>query len=138
MGKITGGCLCGAVKFEVSNDFSQFHLCHCQQCQKITGSAHASNLFCKSSHITWLAGTDNTKRFDYPDRHFARVFCTECGTGLPYLVNKGKTLIVPAGSLELDEETVLNVAPQDNIFWHERAAWYDAALAAPTFAGFPK
>lgn len=138
MKKITGGCLCGAVTFEITNDFNQFHLCHCQQCQKITGSAHASNLFCQPSNITWLTGTDNTKRYDYPERHFTHVFCTECGTGLPYLVNKERTLIVPAGSLDMGEETVLNVAPQDNIFWHERAPWYDAALDAPTFASFPK
>jgi hypothetical protein len=136
--KLTGGCLCGKVKFEILNDFSQFHLCHCTQCQRISGSAHVSNLFSKPEHITWLSGHENMKHFDYPNRNVSRTFCTECGTGLPYPTKTGKTLIVPAGSLDADPDNLPNIAPQDNIFWSERASWYDAAILTPRFDGFPK
>jgi hypothetical protein len=33
--KISGGCLCGAVTYEVVNDFTRFYFCHCGQCQKL-------------------------------------------------------------------------------------------------------
>jgi len=45
MTHVSGSCLCGQVTFESKDDFQQFHLCHCIQCQKATGSAHAANLF---------------------------------------------------------------------------------------------
>jgi hypothetical protein len=131
---INGSCLCGLVRFTVNNQFSRFHLCHCTQCQKITGSAHASNLFTGVDNIQWLSGFECIKRFDHPERDFTKVFCAECGSGLPFITKSGKTLIVPAGCL--DDEP--NVGVNNNIFWLERAAWYDQALSAKHCSRFPE
>lgn len=133
MSKISGGCLCGKVRFEMQDEFAQFHLCHCVQCQKMTGSAHAANLFTAPMNINWLEGADWVKRFDVPGRSLTKAFCFECGTGLPFISGSGKVLIVPVGSLD----TAPSIAAQDNIFWSERAAWYDAALNATHFEKFP-
>ncbi|MGY0648287.1 MAG: GFA family protein, partial [Paraglaciecola chathamensis] len=38
MKKITGSCLCDTVQFECNDSIESFHLCHCTQCQKVTGS----------------------------------------------------------------------------------------------------
>ncbi len=35
---ITGGCLCGAVRYEASEPPHRVGYCHCQMCQKNTGS----------------------------------------------------------------------------------------------------
>lgn len=131
---ITGGCLCGAVTFSVKNNFKRFYFCHCQQCRKITGSAHAANLFTKTDAIEWTRGEKLKKQFNYPNRDFTVVFCPECGSGLPFETKNAKTLIVPAGSL--DEEP--NITPNDNVFWTERAAWYDPGIAAKRCDGFPE
>lgn len=131
--KIGGGCLCGGVKFQVENEFSKFYFCHCEQCRKITGSAHAANLFTRPDAITWTSGEYLIKQYKYPDRDFTVVFCTECGSGLPFVTNSGKALIVPAGSLDSDP----NIQPNDNIFWAERATWYDEGTNANQCAGFP-
>lgn len=134
MSKQKGGCLCGAVTYEVEGPFDQFHLCHCSRCRKSTGSAHASNIFTKPGNITWLTGKSLIKRFDLPTaERFARCFCTECGSGVPYLSRNGLALIIPAGSLDSDPE----IRPQDNIFWQDRACWYDDALTAPRFDEYP-
>ena len=130
---ITGGCLCGSVAYEVENDFSRFYFCHCTQCQKITGSAHASNLVTQPNAITWTRGQAFIKQFEYPDRDFTVVFCTECGSGLPFVTKSGKALIVPAGSLDGEP----NIQPNDNIFWAERASWYDQGKLARQCQGFP-
>lgn len=132
--KITGGCLCGAVTYEVKNDFNRFYLCHCQQCRKITGSAHAANLFTRPDAIKWTGGDSHKKQFSYPERDFSVVFCTECGSGLPFVTKNGKALIVPAGSLD----AAPNIQPNDNIFWAERATWYDKGKQAHKCAGFPR
>lgn len=130
---ISGGCLCGEVRFEVENTFSKFYFCHCKQCQKITGTAHASNLFTRPDAIKWTAGAAHKKQFNYPNRDFTVVFCTECGSGLPFVTKSGKALIVPAGSLDTEPNIQLN----NNIFWAERARWYDNGKQAKTCEGFP-
>ncbi len=131
--KISGGCLCGAITFNVKNEFSQFHFCHCSQCRKISGSSHASNLFAKVDAIEWLSGLDKIKRFDYPSRGFTKAFCSECGCGVPFVSQSGKILLVPAGSLN----EAPHLLPQDNIFWSERAPWFEKGIHAECFDGFP-
>lgn len=132
MKKLTGNCLCGAVTFEIEDDFDHFQLCHCTQCQKTTGSAHASNLFTNPESITWLSGTQDIVRYDVEGRRISNVFCRKCGSRVPYLSLSGEVLAVPAGSLN---ETPAMPA-QANIFWPERADWYDEALLASRYETF--
>lgn len=134
MSKISGSCLCEKVSFECNNSFEQFYLCHCIQCQKITGSAHASNLFTQPTNISWLQGQELVKRFNVPGRTISNAFCTECGSGVPYLSSSGKALIIPAGCLD----GLPNIEPQNNIFYAEKAQWYDKAICAKPFDKFPK
>lgn len=41
---ITGRCCCGDVAFTREDKFGDFYFCHCEQCRKLTGTAHAANL----------------------------------------------------------------------------------------------
>lgn len=129
---LAGGCLCGAVAFEIHNEFAQFHVCHCVQCQKTTGTVNASNLFTAPEHITWLRGQDLPVRYDLPGRRISNVFCPVCGSRLPWLSLAGDTLAVPAGCLD----GTPNIVPRANIFWPERASWYEPGVQAPVFDGF--
>jgi hypothetical protein len=126
MERITGNCLCGSVAFEVDDAFENFQLCHCTQCQKTTGSAHASSLFTAPESITWLSGEENIVRYDLDDRSISNAFCKQCGSRVPYLSRSGKVLVVVAGSLNSKP----SISPRGNIFWEERAGWYDEAVAA--------
>ncbi|XPF93518.1 GFA family protein [Colwellia sp. RE-S-Sl-9] len=134
MSIVTGSCLCESIVFECENSFTQFHLCHCVQCQKVTGSAHASNLFIAPNKIKWLKGENLIKRYDVPNRSISSAFCTECGSGVPYLSGSGKALVVPAGCLD----GTPNIEAQDNIFCDEKAQWYDKAIHAKQFSKFPE
>nr|CAA6812719.1 MAG: Gfa-like protein [uncultured Thiotrichaceae bacterium] len=131
--EVKGSCLCGKVNFTLVGGFKQFHLCHCQQCRKITGSAHASNLFTSLENIEWTAGKELVKTFDHPDNNFRKVFCSECGSGLPYESRRVPALVVPAGSL--DDEP--GMEPMDHVFWAERTEWYESAKDKPEFEAFP-
>lgn len=132
MKKLTGSCLCGEVRFEIDDDFKHFQLCHCMQCQKSTGSAHASNLFADPDTITWRAGQESIVRYDVEGRSISNAFCRRCGSRVPYLSLSSNMLVVPAGLLE----GIPSITPQANIFWHERADWYEEALSAPQYRGF--
>ncbi len=134
MGDIQGSCLCGEVTFSCENKFKAFHLCHCIECQKATGSAHASNLFTAIDNLKWLSGEALVRRYDLPGRAISKAFCSQCGSGVPYISGSGRALIVPAGCLDGEPTKV----PQDNIFWGERACWYDEGIQATKFDRFPE
>jgi len=132
--KLTGKCLCGSVKFTVSDNFKAFYQCHCKQCQQLTGSAFASNIFTDPDNIEWNSGESNITTYEHPSREFSKSFCNICGSAVPF-INKSKTsLIVPAGSLN----EVPNIQPQANIFTSEEACWLKSGLQAVSFSGFPE
>ena len=131
---ITGSCCCGKVIFSLKNEFSNFYFCHCEQCRKLTGSAHASNLFTSPENITWNKGKALTKRYDHPNRSFTQVFCTECGSGLPFLSQNGKFLIVPAGSLDQEPNKMVDA----HIFSEEQTDWHQQMGSSKKFAKFPE
>lgn len=130
----TGSCLCGTARYRVKSTLKKHYFCHCAQCRKLSGSEFASNLLLRPAEVEWLSGAANIKRFDYPGRAFTRVFCTECGSGLPFLNVSGTTLLIPAGSL--DNAPPLSV--DQRIFWPEHSDWLEAGLRAPATTGFPK
>ena len=132
MEMLNGSCLCGAVTFEVKNEFEQFQLCHCTQCQKTTGTAHASNLFTDAKNITWKTGVDSVVRYDVEGRRISNAFCSKCGSRVPFTSLSGEIVAVPAGVLD----DTPSIAPQANIFWPERATWYDEAIHAQTYDKF--
>ena len=132
---LNGGCLCGEVAFEVADDFQFLNFCHCTQCRQTTGSAHASNLFTDAENFRWLSGEDKVKRYDMPGRSITSAFCTECGSGLPYKSLSSGRFIVPAGTLT----GPLSKMPPSvrNIFWGERAEWYEGGVASERFETWP-
>jgi len=128
-----GSCLCGRVRFEVTGDFQSFYLCHCEYCQKDTGSAHASNLFSTSAQIEWISGSENVQIFRVPMTRHVRSFCRTCGSALPTLQMEGQLLVVPAGCLDSE----VTIRPDAHVFCSSRASW-DAELEdVPRIAGMP-
>ncbi|WP_189401650.1 GFA family protein [Arenicella chitinivorans] len=132
--QLNGGCLCGAVKFTLDDTFNAFYQCHCRQCQQLTGSAFASNLFTDPDNIEWTQGTNSIKNYEHPTREFSKSFCVSCGSAVPFLNKSRSSLIVPAGSLNRFPE----IRPQANIFTSEQACWLQPGLHAKEFTGFPE
>jgi len=129
----SGSCLCGTVRFEVHGDFESFYLCHCQHCQKDTGSAHAANLFSRSAQLNWLAGAEAVASFTLPATRHGKSFCKRCGSALPNTQPAG-ALVVPAGCLD----TEVSVLPTAHIFTAGRAAWERTLGEVPEFEGLPE
>lgn len=127
-----GSCLCGTVNFEIKGEFDSFYLCHCQRCQKDTGSAHAANLFSQSAKLVWRSGADAVISFTLPRTRHNRSFCKRCGSALPNTQIPG-LLVVPAGCL--DTET--SMSPTAHIFLSRKAAWDGESGDVPKFEGLP-
>ncbi len=132
---ITGSCLCGAVRFEVSPPSLMFKYCHCSRCRKATGTAHAANLFVPASQFRWLAGESKLRRFDLPGaKRFAVNFCTECGTRMPHAVPTTENVLIPAGVLDAAPD----LRPDSSIFWGSKAAWFVETPALPKHEEYGK
>ncbi|WAM57093.1 GFA family protein [Vreelandella venusta] len=127
-----GSCLCGTVRFKVEGEFDSFYLCHCQHCQKDTGSAHTANLFSSSAKLIWQSGTDAVTCFALPGSRHNKSFCKLCGSALPNIQIAG-LLVVPAGCLD----TEITMLPTAHIFLSSKAAWDWELGEVPKFEGLP-
>ena len=81
MASLRGSCLCGGIRFEVTQPFEMVSACHCTSCKKISGGVGTVSGRVRSGAITILAGDDLLRSFQ-PDEGSAKTFCSVCGTNL--------------------------------------------------------
>ena len=77
---VDGGCHCGNIKFEAEVDPALVNICHCTDCQQLTGTAYRVNVRVKKQDIKL---TGNVKHYVKTAESGARRkqgFCPECGT----------------------------------------------------------
>ena len=130
---LKGGCLCGAVKYEVTGEPKRFFHCHCSRCRKATGTGHASNLFLQPGILKWLKGEDQIRAFKVPEaKRFTNSFCGTCGSRLPRQAKDSDVVMIPCGSLDDDAP----IKPQARIFSGSRAGWSCAGDGLPVHAEY--
>ena len=132
MHKHAGTCLCGEISFEVIGEPTGFFLCHCSRCRKVTGSAHAANIFVQDGQLNWLSGEQHVKLFQLADTRFAKSFCDVCGSALPFRATSGRILI-PAGVLDGE----LAIRPKAHIQVASRASWDQSLELVAHFDTYP-
>jgi hypothetical protein len=131
MPRISGGCLCGAVRYESSAEPMGTSICHCTHCQKVSGSAFSVNVIVPASSVT-LHGESLASFADKGEsgRSLSRRFCRNCGSsiateadGLPGV------LIIKAGTL--DDKSWLK--PTTHIWTDSAQPWVRIEPGATTF-----
>jgi hypothetical protein len=78
---LTGGCLCGAVRFEIMEPLVDAGYCHCTRCQRRTGTAAAISGRVVPGSLRVTAGEELVRSYEPPDG-FAKDFCSACGGAL--------------------------------------------------------
>ena len=78
---ITGGCNCGAVRFEVSEPFEASMYCHCTRCQRRNGTAASVNARTTPEAFRIVQGEDRIRAWE-PPGGAAKYFCGDCGSAL--------------------------------------------------------
>ena len=78
---LTGGCMCGGVRFEVTEAPLYAGYCHCTRCQRRTGTAASISARIAPGALHVTKGAELIKAYEPPDG-FHKLFCGECGSAL--------------------------------------------------------
>jgi hypothetical protein len=81
-GALTGGCLCGAIRFELDSPPQSAGYCHCTRCQRRTGTAASAQARIDGRTLRLLRGEDALRCWRPSDSGFEKCFCRECGSHL--------------------------------------------------------
>jgi len=99
---ITGRCLCGRVRFEVSEPLLEAEYCHCKRCQRRTGTTASASALTAPGTFRVTEGEELLGAFK-PDDGWHDYFCRECGGHLYGQSHEDPRLIcVPMGAIDGD------------------------------------
>jgi hypothetical protein len=112
-----GGCLCGAVRYEIRGPLRGVIACHCSQCRRTSGhyvamtSVPSINLtLTTSGGLTWYKSSDKAERG----------FCRVCGGNLFWRPVGEDRIAITAGTLD----TPTNIALTEHIFVAHKSDYY--------------
>lgn len=117
---INGSCLCGAVKFKVTNLKPHIGHCHCQDCRKFHGAAFSTFIEVSLSDVQWIAGKEFL--IDYvADNQSTRQFCRNCGSSLTFCAASQLGQSIEIAAACFDEPA--NIQPDAHIFVASKVPW---------------
>ncbi|QSX29412.1 GFA family protein [Shewanella cyperi] len=126
---ITGGCLCGAIRFSISTAPFDADYCHCRRCQQSTGAPVSAWMDFKLEEVSWLKG--QVKEFASTDKTF-RGFCGDCGSTLSFRHQdypQYLTLAIAA----LDNPEL--ISPNYHIYTSSQMPWFNLCDELPRYPG---
>jgi hypothetical protein len=132
---LTGGCYCGAVRYEADGPIRLRGLCLCRTCQRLSGGA--GNLFIGLEADGFRYTQGKPRRFTRPgdDGAPTREFCGECGTQLA-----GRSPRAPGGVIvkvgTLDDPSAFE-GPGVVVWTEDKQAFHALPEGVPAFARLP-
>jgi hypothetical protein len=125
--RLSGQCLCRAVNYTVTDEFTYAANCHCGNCRRATGSAFKSFAGIARDELRVIEGSDKLMIFGEENGHDAH--CGLCGSLLYSVVRDGAFVHVAMGTL-VDDPTI---RPTHHIFVGSKAAWFAITDDLPQF-----
>ena len=132
MTNITGGCHCGAIRYQIEGKPIVHALCHCVDCRRHAGAPMVGwTMYTEDA----LKVTKGTPKVYESSEHGRRQFCADCGTGLFYTNANVLPGIVDIQSGTYDDPDA--VPAMVHIQTAERLRWMERAHELPTFERYP-
>ena len=123
MSELTGGCLCGAVRYRALGEPNWVGYCHCESCRRATGAPVTAYAGFERENVRWEAGE---RACFGSSPGVSRGFCARCGTPLTYEGARWPTEVhIHLGTLDQPEL----VQPTGHAFAEERLPWLHLADA---------
>ncbi|MFC1749280.1 GFA family protein [Pseudomonadota bacterium] len=124
-----GGCLCGAVRYEINGPINNIVCCHCSKCRKAQGGAFATNGFVFKQDFTFLKGEASLRGYESSPGQ-TKYFCSCCGSPIiSKNLKRPDQLRIRLGTIdsEIDER------PEAHIFVGSKACWEDVGGDLPQY-----
>ena len=114
---IFGGCLCGAIRYQINQVKIDVSLCHCLSCRKATGSAGVSWLIVARQNLIFIKGRPRSFQ---SSQKVLRTFCPNCGTSLTYQHEDiPATIDVTTATLDNPED----YPPTEEVWLSDKLEW---------------
>jgi len=127
---LTGGCLCGAVRYEATGTPGLSAICHCHMCQRATGGPFMPVMFMPTDAVKVTKGEPHV----YPSSPTSnRIFCGRCGSPLFFERHTRSLFGIAVGSF--DDPNIFK--PQVHIAMESAMTWLDIHDDAPRYAQKP-
>lgn len=94
---LTGGCLCGRVRYEARPDHREGYYCHCRMCQLAFGNVRAAYFNLRVDQVKW---TGAAPKLHASSKIATRGFCGECGTPMSFHFAGNEFMDLSVGSLD--------------------------------------
>ncbi len=126
---VTGGCLCGKVRYEAQVFLKSAYYCHCRMCQKSSGQPAEITVPIKAGTLVF---TKAKPKYYVSSEHGQRGFCEHCGSRLVWQALDPESdwqTNVTVGSLDDPAEA----RPSNHIFVDTQLTWYEIDEELPKF-----
>lgn len=134
MDLVTGGCLCGAVRYEAQGKPLFAVHCHCRDCQRASGTGHVPVMGMPKSLFKVIGKTASYAAKGTSGLKSIRHFCPTCGSllfGTPEAASDAVSIYVGT----LDDPSVFR--PKAILFRRDRPSWDEIAGGLPEFDTMP-
>lgn len=131
---ITGGCLCGNVRYEISAEPLRTSNCHCRTCQKSSGAPYLAIIIVPTPAFTVIGHYKEYITIAESGNRMHRAFCPECGTSL-FVKNSGFPQFKPVSAVTLDDPSIYK--PEKDIWVKDAQPWDLMDPGMPKFQGNP-
>ncbi len=98
---VTGGCLCGAVRYESKQAPTQGYYCHCTICRKAYGGLFSATVTFPGAGFTFTRGE---LKYYRASRFAKRGFCADCGSPVAFFYEGNPNVWIKIGSLDHPED----------------------------------
>lgn len=128
---LSGGCHCGAVRYQMSADVAHHSLCHCMDCRRASGAPA----------VSWALVKRDDIRIEGQPKAYAsspgtqRLFCADCGTSLFFVNEAIFPGMIDVQSATLDDPDAIPM--QGQIQTAERIGWMAILDTLPAFERYP-
>lgn len=128
--KIDGACHCGNITYEAEIDPDRVRVCHCTDCQVLSGAAYRTVVGAAEKDFVLLTGTPKTYiKTAESGAQREQVFCPDCGTPI-YATSVGsgdRVLGLRVGAIRQRAELV----PKAQIWTRSALEWIDGVGSLP-------
>ncbi|MBV7260129.1 GFA family protein [Erythrobacter crassostreae] len=132
--EFTGGCQCGAVRYQIKAESLVSYACHCRECQKQSASAFGISVPVWKASVTVVGDTGVWRRPTDSGSHTDCHYCKNCGTRVCHAgANRPGMITIKGGSLD----SALELQPVAHIWTASKQGWVVLPVGIPQWERQP-